>query len=252
MQGALASPEGNRTKSKAVKEYGYRIITEHPQSRDVFTQGLEFHSDLLYQSSGLYGRSFLSSRQLKSATPVQKIKLDNDLFAEGITILNDKLYLVTWKEQTAIVFDLPELVPVKQFAFKGQGWGLTNNGKELIMSDGTNALRFIDPEDFSVIKRLQVTHAGQPLSRINELEWVNGLIYANIWASGWVVIIDPESGQTQGFLDLTELLPKEQKLPSTDVLNGIAYLQDQNRLFVTGKNWPILYEIRLTPFKSSN
>jgi len=252
MHGAIAAPEANRPTNKTPKEYGYRIIAEHPQSRDVFTQGLEFHNGVLYQSSGLYGRSFLSYRKLNNTVPIQKVKLDDEFFAEGITILNNKLYQLTWREQTALVYELPTLKAITQFQFEGEGWGLSNNGKQLIMSDGTDMLRFIDPRDFSVTKRLKVTHKGKPLKRINELEWVNGLIYANIWASQWIVIIDPVSGETRGVVDFSSLLPKTQKLPSTDVLNGIAYLKEQKRLFITGKNWPILYEVRLTPFKRQN
>lgn len=234
---------------RQAKEYSYRVVAEHPYSRQVFTQGLEFHNDLLYQSSGRYGRSSLSVRTLQEPKTLQLVELENRYFAEGLTILNGKLYQLTWREQTAFVYELSTLEIVKQFSYKGEGWGLTNNGKQLIMSDGTASLRFIDPENFNVIKTLKVTNQGRPVANLNELEWVNGLIYANIWKTNKIAIIDPDSGNTRGLINLDGLLPRNKRSASTDVLNGIAYLPEQNRLFVTGKNWPILYEIRISPFK---
>lgn len=226
--------------------YGYRVVESFPHARDVFTQGLVFEGDRLYESAGQYGESRLLVRTLEDTKPLAQRALKSELFAEGITLFGDRIYQLTWRSGRGFIYDAHTLDTLGEFAIDGEGWGITHNHTHLILSDGTDALQFIDPDTFRVIKRLPVRYDGNPVHRLNELEWVDGLIYANIWQSNWIVMIDPESGQVVGKVRLAGLLPGHLKTASTDVLNGIAYDRKQRRLLVTGKYWPRIYQIELT------
>ena len=246
-QVVAAAAKSESSKAPTLTTYGYRVVETFPHSRTHFTQGLEFHDGLLYESTGLYGQSQLLVRPLASSMPLKKQQLSRRLFAEGITLLDDKIYQLTWKSGRVLVYDRTTLKPVQEFRIRGEGWGLTNNGRELIMSDGSDQLYFVDPENFSISRSLKVTANGRALHYLNELEWVNGQIYANIWQRDAIAIIAPETGTVVGWINLHNLLPKPLHHRNTDVLNGIAYDKNQHRLLVTGKNWPLIFHIELTP-----
>jgi glutamine cyclotransferase len=228
-------------------QYGFRVVQSYPHSSKVFTQGLEFHNGLIYEGAGQRGESKVLKRRLDSIEPIEFVNLENVLFGEGITILDQRLYQLTWKSGRGFIYDAHTLEPKGEFKLPGDGWGLSNNGQQLIMSDGSDTLSFIDTDSLAVVKRLKVRYRGRPLTRLNELEWVNGVIYANIWQTDWIVMIDPQSGNVVGRLSLKGLLPKNVRTSRTDVLNGIAYDNETGRLFVTGKYWPRLYQIELVP-----
>jgi glutamine cyclotransferase len=204
----------------------------------------------LYESAGGYGRSQLQFRALASNTPTASAPLNPSLFAEGLSILNHKLYQLTWKSGKALVYDPRTLKRVSHFNYQGQGWGLCNDGSQLIMSNGTSQLQFINPENFTVSHRITVRENGKPISWINELEWVNGYIYANVWQSNRILIINPKNGHVEAYVDLSTLLPVSLRNTTTGVLNGIAYHKASQKLYVTGKNWPKLYQIQLNRIMS--
>lgn len=185
-------------------------------------------------------------RTLDNNQALQVYRLDKQLFAEGITLLKNRLYQLTWKSQRGFIYDTDTLQPMAEFNIKGQGWGITNNGQQLIISNGSNQLTFINPSDFQVSHTLAVSIEGKALDKLNELEWIDGLIYANIWQSNWIVMIDPDNGNVVGKIYLKDLLPKNLKTAKTDILNGIAYDREQKRLLVTGKYWPRIYHIELS------
>lgn len=230
-----------------VVNYQYRVIANFPHDRSVFTQGLVYHQNTLYESAGHYGQSRLLARNLQSSDPLQQHSLPDDLFAEGITIMGDKLYQLTWRSGRVFVYNPETFEPLREFAIAGEGWGITHNQRELIVSNGSAQLQFIDPETFKVLRRLTVTLDGKPVSQLNELEWVNNRIYANVWQSNWIIMIDPSSGAVTGKVRLNHLLPDDLRTATTDVLNGIAYDDESGRLLVTGKYWPRIYHIELVP-----
>lgn len=230
---------------QASQALSYKIIAEHPHDTQAFTQGLEFYQQQLFESSGRYGQSKVYSRSITNPQPNALANLHPSLFAEGISILDQKLYQLTWKAGKALVYSADDLSLLSHFDYQGQGWGLCNNGTELIMSNGSSQLLFINPQDFSISKRINVTDMGQAVTWLNELEWVEGKIYANIWRSDRIVIIDPQTGEVSAHVDLSGLLPKHLRTHNTNVLNGIAYQKSSKKLYVTGKNWPKLYQIEL-------
>lgn len=226
--------------AEPVIEYQYRVIKQYPHSSGSFTQGLEIYQGQLLESAGQYGQSSLSLRPLASSQPLRAQPLSPQFFAEGISQLDGRIYQLTWKSGKVFVYDADSFKTLSTFTIDGEGWGLANNGKQLIMSDGSSQLHFIDPQNFNRLRSLTVRHQGQPVKYLNELEWVEGKIYANIWQSDWIIIIDPQSGQVIGKVNLRAL-----RQPGSNVLNGIAYDQASQRLYVTGKYWPQLYQIEL-------
>lgn len=227
--------------------YTYDVVATWPHDRTAFTQGLSYLEGFLYESTGNYGKSVLRKVELKTGRVLQDVPLAEKYFGEGMTILNRRVYQLTWKNQTGFVYNLDALKVEKEFSYEGEGWGLTTDGKSLIMSDGTDELRFLDPVNFSVIKTIHVTSHGLPVKNLNELEYIKGEIFANVWQTNWLVRIDPASGALLGTVSLSHLLAPEDYTATTDVLNGIAYDPAGDRLFVTGKYWPKLFEIRLRP-----
>lgn len=224
----------------------YEIVNRFPHDPNAFTQGLVFYNGVLYESTGLYGRSSLRKVDLESGTVLQSLSLDEQYFAEGLTLFNNNLFQITWKENTVWVYDVDTFELKSTFTYPGEGWGLTHDCKHLIMSDGSPQIRFLDPETFEEVRHIDVLEQGNPVNNLNELEYIKGEIYANIWQTDIILRIDPVDGTILGKIDLTGLLPRETLNASVDVLNGIAYDSDTDRLFVTGKLWPYLYEIALT------
>jgi glutaminyl-peptide cyclotransferase len=224
---------------------GYRVVNVYPHDPEAFTQGLVFRDGDLFESTGQYGRSSLRRVRLESGEVIQERRLERRYFGEGLTDWDSRLIQLTWQENAAFVYDLETFALLRTFRYRGEGWGLTHDGRRLVMSDGTSELRFLDPETFVESGRLRVTERGRPLPYLNELEMVRGELLANVWGSDDIFIIDLESGHVTGRVDLSNLLPPADRAGRVDVLNGIAYDAEGDRLFVTGKLWPKLFEIRL-------
>lgn len=235
------------TRAAAPATYGYQVVDVRPHDPEAFTQGLVFLKGVLFESTGLNGRSSLRRVDLPTGRVLQKIDVSAQYFAEGMTVLGDRIYQLTWQSQKGFVYDLETFKLQREFTYTGEGWGLTTDGHSLIMSDGTNQIRFLDPATFRVIRTIQVLLQGAPLPRLNELEYVKGEILANIWQTQSVARINPENGAVTGMIDFSGLLAPSDYRGNTDVLNGIAYDPAGDRLFVTGKNWPKLFEVRLQP-----
>lgn len=230
-----------------VPEYTYEVVHAWPHDRGAFTQGLLYHEGVLYESTGLNGASSLRKVELKTGKVLQEVSVSPQYFAEGLALLNGKLFQLTWQNHECFVYDLATLGETKEFSYPGEGWGLTSDGQSLIMSDGTPQIRFIDPVTFEVKRTINVATGNRPDTELNELEYIKGEIFANVWRSNQILRIDPATGQVRGIIDLTGLLPPEDHDIATDVLNGIAYDARGGRLFVTGKRWPKLFEIRIKP-----
>jgi glutaminyl-peptide cyclotransferase len=234
------------------RNYGYRIIKAYPHDPSAFTQGLIFVDGALYESTGLEGRSSLRKVDLETGRPVQQYAVLSQYFAEGLTNWGADLIQLTYRTQTGFVYERATLKLKSSFPYTGEGWGLTHDGKGLIISDGTSTLRFWDPVTFREIGRLAVRDRGQPVKDLNELEYVQGEIYANVWHTDRIARISPATGEVSGWIDLKNLLKPEEiaaspLLAGEAVLNGIAYDASRDRLFVTGKLWPRLFEIKLVP-----
>lgn len=224
---------------------GFEVVNTYPHDRTAFTEGLFFHDGALYESTGMYP-SYIRQVRLETGEAVRQRDLPTIYFGEGVTTLNGKLYSLTWRNHIGFIWKLDDFSPLGGFSYPGEGWALTTDGQRLIMSDGTDQLRFLDPETLAETGRVSVTADGQPLTQINELEWVDGEVLANIWQTSRIARIDPETGKVKAFIDLASLVPDEPGMDvNDDVLNGIAWDAAGRRLFVTGKRWPNLYEIRL-------
>ena len=242
-----AAPAAPPARPVAVAAYAYEVVHTFPHDRDAFTQGLVYLNGDFLESTGLNGHSTLRRVELATGRVLKQVRVPSQYFAEGMTVLGGKIYQLTWQSHHGFVYDLATFALENEFAYTGEGWGLTTDGRALILSDGTDQLRFLDPATFAVIRTVSVTRDGQPLRLLNELELIRGEIYANIWQSNTVARIDPATGRVLGLIDFSGLLPPADRSPTTDVLNGIAYDAATDRLFVTGKNWPKLFEVRLTP-----
>jgi glutaminyl-peptide cyclotransferase len=228
-------------------EYGYKIVGSYAHDPKAFTQGLFYLDGFLYESTGRLGQSSIRKVKIDTGEVLKRRTLAAAYFGEGIVNWKGQIVALTYTNQVGFVFDLATLEPLRQFAYPGEGWGITQDGKRLIMSDGTAELRFWNPDTLQEMGRIKVTDRGQPVDRLNELEWVRGEIYANVWQTNRIARIDPSSGKVVGWIDLTGLLSGVYRVDSQDdVLNGIAYDAKGDRLFVTGKDWPRLFEITLT------
>jgi glutamine cyclotransferase len=230
----------------AVPIYDVEIVHTYPHDVSAFTEGLFYLDGVLYESTGLEGHSSIRKVRLETGEVLQKLDIPAQYFGEGIVNWRGHLVSLTWKSQVGFVFDLATFKQQRRFHYDGEGWALTRNDTEIIMSDGTPELRFLNPNTLKETHRIQVTLEGRPLSNVNELEWIKGEVFANLWQTNWILRIDPGDGHVLGLIDLTGLLKPSDIVPGrTDVLNGIAYDAKGDRLFVTGKNWPKLFEIRL-------
>lgn len=225
--------------------YSYQVKASYPHDNHAFTQGLIFHQGHLYESTGLYGSSSLRKVNLDNGLILQLLNLDSDVFAEGLTIINDRLYLLTWQENLGFAYDLETFTLVDQFSYLGEGWGLTYDGQHLIMSDGTAQLSFIDPKTYKIVKQITVTNDKIPVEHLNELEYISNMIYANVWLTNEILVISPKTGNVLAQVDLSALATEENKADPNAVLNGIAYDHEQERLLVTGKLWDHVYHIEL-------
>jgi glutamine cyclotransferase len=237
---------GPASEASGTPEYTYEIVHTYPHDPSAFTQGLVFLNGVLYEGTGLEEHSSIRKVKLETGEVLQKRELPPEYFGEGIVNWKDRLIEITWKAERGFVYDLATFAPRTQFEYPGEGWGLTQDGKRIIMSDGSAQLRFWEPETLHETGRITVTDEGRPVSQLNELEWVKGEVYANVWQTDRIARIDPASGKVTGWIDLTGLLRPADRNQNTDVLNGIAYDATGDRLFVTGKCWPKLFEIRLT------
>ncbi|HDQ39519.1 MAG TPA: glutaminyl-peptide cyclotransferase [Desulfonatronum sp.] len=224
----------------------FKILHTFPHDPDAFTQGLLFHEGLLYESTGGWGTSSLRKVELETGRVLQKRNLPHNYFGEGLALWEDRLIQLTWRSGTGFVYDLAGLEQQGTFLYSGEGWGLTGDEQGLIMSDGTSWLRRLDGRTCGELSRFAVFDQGRPLSGLNELEYIDGEIWANVFPTKRIARIDPESGQVTGWLDLSGVLGIRRRLPPEAVANGIAWDQHEQRIFVTGKLWPVLFEIEIT------
>jgi glutamine cyclotransferase len=223
---------------------GFKVVAVYPHDPNAFTQGLAIAGGQLYEGTGLYGQSTIRKVDLATGRVEKQRSINASYFGEGIAILGDHLYELTWQHGIGIVYDLATFTQQRTFQYTGEGWGLTQDGKQLILSDGSAKLRFLDPQTFAVVREIEVRDHGQPVTKLNELEYIEGEIWSNVWYDDRIARISPATGEVLGWIDLAALYPKSAR-SSEAVLNGIAYDAAAKRLFVTGKNWPQLYEIEI-------
>ncbi len=225
----------------------YKIIRTLPHDPDAFTQGLLLHDGKLFESTGLYGQSTLREVNLETGEILRQHKLPRDLFGEGLALHSNRLYQLTWREEIVMMYDLDTLQVLGNFPIRGEGWGLTTYNDQLIATDGSATLTYYDPATRRATRQLTVRDGERPITQLNELEMIDGELWANIWHDDRIVRIDPDTGLVLGWLDFSQLVPAGLRESTEAVLNGIAYNPETKRLYITGKNWPVLYEIELTP-----
>ena len=240
-----ANSNAARNSSSAVPVYGYEVVNTFPHDAQAFTQGLIFLDGALVESTGLERHSTLRRVELQTGKVLQKVDVSPYFFAEGMTLFGGKIYQLTWKGEKGFIYDPKTFEKTGEFKYTGEGWGLTHDADSLILSDGTDEIRFLDPNTYAVKRTITVTDAGRPVEELNELEYVRGEIYANVWHQNRVARIDPKDGRVTGWIDLSGLLKPGDTAEEEAVLNGIAYDEQGDRLFVTGKLWPKLFEIKL-------
>ncbi len=260
-ENAANKPPANGAAAKApiVPTYKYEVVATYPHDATAFTQGLLYHNGFLYEGTGGEAKDWFKSSirkvELKTGTVLQKHEIPRQYFGEGIAVLTNKIYQLTWKSGKAFVYNLDDFKLLQEFSYSGEGWGLTEDGTHLYMSDGTHIIRVVDPETFKTIKTIAVKdERGRPVMQLNEIEWVKGEIWANVWQKDWIVRIDPNTGNVIGRIDLEKLAQEERRLNASgpserlpEVLNGIAYDREGDRIFVTGKLWRRVFEIKLQP-----
>ena len=242
---AAANANAAKGASGGVTVYGYEVVNTFPHDPEAFTQGIVFQDGALLESTGLERHSTLRRVELQTGKVLQKVDVPPYFFAEGMTLFNGKIYQLTWKGEKGFIYDPKTFEKTGEFKYTGEGWGLTHDADSLILSDGSDELRFIDPNTYQVKRTISVTDSGRPVDELNELEYVRGEIYANVWHNDRVARVDPRDGRVTGWIDFSGLLkPGETRDPEA-VLNGIAYDAQGDRLFVTGKLWPKLFEVKL-------
>ncbi|MBN2663553.1 MAG: glutaminyl-peptide cyclotransferase [Bacteroidales bacterium] len=225
------------------KNVGYKVINSYNHDPEAYTQGLFYHEGTLYESTGLETRSSLRKTKVETGEILNSIIIPNNFFGEGIALFNNKIYQITWQDHVAYVLDKETLSIIAEFNYSTEGWGITNDDTHLYMSDGTNNIYIIEPTNFSIVDKIQVFDNEKKIMYLNELEMINGLIYANVYTTDFIVVIDPATGKVLEKINLSGILPNSLKTPSTDVLNGIAYDKQNERIFITGKNWARLFEV---------
>ncbi|HEU4637135.1 MAG TPA: glutaminyl-peptide cyclotransferase [Edaphobacter sp.] len=235
---------GLRAQSQASVD-AYKIIARYPHSTESYTEGFLYRDGFFYEGTGLKGHSKVLVLKPESGKPVRQLSLPDQYFGEGIVDWGPSIYEWTWQSHTCFVYDRASLRLLRQFTYAGEGWGMTHSNREIITSDGSDILRFRDPQSFKELRQIAVRDGSRPIQKLNELEYVKGEIYANVWHSDRIARISPNDGQVLGWIDLAGILPDNQKIDSESVLNGIAYDAAHNRLFVTGKQWPYIFEIKI-------
>ncbi len=225
--------------------YGYKVVNSYPHDRQAFTQGLVYEDGQFYEGTGLFGRSSLRRVEVATGKVLQQHDLDPVYFGEGITTFGDRIIQLTWQNRTGFVYDKASFALEREWSYPTEGWGITHDGARLIMSDGTATLRFLDPETLRETGTIDVFDTAGPVTNLNELEYVDGLIYANVWQTDRIAQVDPATGRVRAWIDLTGLLSPADRAVPVDVLNGIAYDDATDRLFITGKLWPKVFEIDL-------
>jgi len=238
---------GAAASAMAAPVFTYKIVRDYPHDPKAFTQGLEYRDGFLYEGTGLNGRSWLRKERLETGEVLEQTSLSPDYFGEGITVLGAEIFQLTWQSHVGFVYGRASFRVERRFSYPGEGWGLTNDGRQIYMSDGSSAIRVLDPRTFAEKRRIQVRDGGAPVNELNELEWVNGEILANVWQTDRIARISPATGQVAGWLDCSGMLPSVFRSSPDAVLNGIAYDARTKRLFVTGKLWPKLYQIQIVP-----
>src|ERR1700730_2018603 len=243
----LAGQTSYQASAKSPQEYTFTIVRMFPHDTSAYTQGLAYRDGFLYEGTGLNGRSSLRKVRLETGEVIQHVDLGAEFFGEGITLVKDSVLQLTWKSEIGFVYDLNNFHLLRRFSYSGEGWGLATNGREIFMSDGTSEIRVLDAETLQEQRRFRVHDGSTPVEQLNELEFVEGQIFANVWHSSRVARISAQTGDVVGWIALTGLLSPVYRLESEAVLNGIAYDPIRKRLFVTGKLWPSVFEIRLSP-----
>jgi glutamine cyclotransferase len=244
---SLTGQSSHRVQAHRPQEYTFGIVRAFPHDTSAFTQGLAYHDGFLYEGTGLNGRSSLRKVRLETGEIVQHADLGPDFFGEGITIIQNKVVQLTWKSEVGFVYDLKDFHLLRRFSYSGEGWGLATNGREIYMSDGSSEVRVLDGQTLQERRRIKVHDGPTAVDQLNELEFVEGEIFANVWQSDRIARISPQTGEVVGWIDLNGLLSPIYRLESGAVLNGIAYDPIHKRLFVTGKLWPNVFEIRISP-----
>jgi len=245
----LAAQAAKKTSTVSVPEYTYKIVNVYPHDPQAYTQGLVYKDGYLYEGTGLNGRSSLRKVRLETGEVLQRVDLPPELFGEGIALLGGKIFQLTWKAGTGFIYDAHDFHLLRKFSYPGEGWGLTTDGRLLYMSDGTPEIRVLNPETLKEIRRIKVHDAASPVNELNELEFINGELFANIWQTDRIARISPRTGKVVGWIDLSGILSPMYRRTPDAVLNGIAYDPQGKRLFVTGKLWPNIFEIQLIPKK---
>jgi glutamine cyclotransferase len=242
-----ANAANNQTQSSPIPVYGYKIINVYPHDKTAYTEGLVYDGKTLYESTGLYGKSTLRQVDLKTGLVLKLYRLSDEVFGEGLTLWKDQLIQLTWQSGIGFVYDKKSFNQTRSFSYSREGWGIANDSRKLIMSDGSDTLYFLNPDTFDDTGSIRVTENGDPVYRLNELEFIKGKVYANVYYSSRIAIITPETGEVTGWIDLQGLVDRENQLGNVDVLNGIAYEADKDLFIVTGKFWPELFEIEIQP-----
>lgn len=227
------------------ENYGYKIIETFPHNPRFYTQGLEYANGYLFEGTGQYGESSLNKIDLEKNEVIQSINLDDNVFGEGITLINNKIYQLTWRSSTGFVYDMQSFKKLYDFSYPTEGWGLTNNGKELIMSDGSEIIYFLDMEYMQEVRRIEVYDDKGPVKNLNELEFINGQLFANVYTTNQIVVIDETSGMVLKKINFNGILDQVEKQKPIDVMNGIAWDRENERLIVTGKWWPSYFHVKL-------
>jgi glutamine cyclotransferase len=237
----------NRQRAGAgrAEKMNYEVVASYPHDPTAYTQGLVWFDGGFFESTGLHGQSSLRRVEFPSGRVARKVTLSSDLFGEGLALMNGRLIMLTWTTQRGFVYDSTDFKLLREFTYDTEGWGLTHDGRNLIMSDGSDKLTYLDPENFQAVKKLSVSMDGAPLRNLNELEVIEGEIWANVWMTDMIVRIDPSTGKVVSYLDMKGLLPADQRRDPDDVLNGIAYDAASRRVFIVGKRWPRIFEIKL-------
>lgn len=230
--------------SAQVKQYRVNVVKQYPHDVRSYTQGLFIEDGQMYESTGQYGSSTFRKVDMATGSPLRRLDFSDRYFVEGSVALGDSLYILTWTSRVAFIYDFNTLEYIATRSYPHQGWGITTDGKQLIASDGSSRLYFMD-KDLNTVRTVNVRLHGKPLNYLNELEYIDGRVWANVYTTNMIVLIDPDTGMVDGVVDCTGLLPQKLKTPDTDVLNGIAYDRDTGKIYLTGKNWPLLFEVEI-------